>query len=132
MGKQILIYLASPYSHKDPKVREDRATKVALFAAQLLRKGMTVFCPIAHGKFIADRANTPGSWSFWKDQSIRLLQACDEAWVLCLPGWKESIGVQAEIRKAVDLGIPVYYLSPDLCLSWERAMHAKSKKNTPV
>jgi hypothetical protein len=30
--------------------------------------------------------------------------------VLTLPGWKESVGVQAEIRLATDVGIPVFYI----------------------
>jgi hypothetical protein len=31
-----------------------------------------------------------------------------------LAGWQESVGVQAEIRIARDLGKPVRYLAPDL------------------
>jgi hypothetical protein len=42
------------------------------------------------------------------------LGRCDEVVVLMLDGWEESIGVQAEIRIARELGKPVRYLAPEL------------------
>ncbi|MBX3452499.1 MAG: DUF1937 family protein [Planctomycetaceae bacterium] len=38
---------------------------------------------------------------------------CDEVVVLTLDGWRESAGVQAEIRIAGELGKPVRYLAPE-------------------
>lgn len=42
------------------------------------------------------------------------LKRCNELVVLMLDGWKESRGVQAEIRIALELGKPVRYLDPSV------------------
>ena len=40
----------------------------------------------------------------------RFLEACDEVVVLLLDGWRESIGVKAEIEIVRELGKPVSFL----------------------
>lgn len=40
------IYLATPYSHKDDKVRRERFDAVNIVAARLMRQGFLVFSPI--------------------------------------------------------------------------------------
>jgi hypothetical protein len=77
-----------------------------------------VFSPIAHSHSIA-KYGLPVDWSFWEAQDRRLLQACDEVWVLMLDGWCESVGVQAEIRIAQTLGKPVRFVSEAECLRVE-------------
>jgi hypothetical protein len=55
----------------------------------------------------------PTDWEFWQRYNIEHLQRCDEVAVLTLDGWRESIGVQTEIRIASELGKPVSYLAPE-------------------
>ncbi len=43
----------------------------------------------------------------------RHLEVCDKVVVLMIDGWKESVGVQAEIAIARELGKPVSFLTPD-------------------
>jgi hypothetical protein len=43
-----VIYLASPYSHPNPAVREQRFQAACQAAAALLRSGQAVFAPIVH------------------------------------------------------------------------------------
>jgi len=43
-----LIYLASPFSHPDPAVREQRFEAACRAAADLIRQGKSIFSPIAH------------------------------------------------------------------------------------
>jgi hypothetical protein len=52
-------------------------------------------------------------WSFWEQYDRKFLERCDEVVVLMLDGWEESVGVQAEIRIAGELGKPVRYLAPE-------------------
>ena len=42
------IYLATPYSHKDPQVRQNRYEHACKVAGKLMEEGNLVFCPIAH------------------------------------------------------------------------------------
>lgn len=106
-----MIYLASPYSHPAPNVREERYQEACRHAAALMRAGRHVFSPIAHSHGIAQH-DLPGDWAYWESLDRRFLETCDEMAVLMLDGWKESKGVQAEIRIARELGRPVAYLNP--------------------
>ena len=105
-----MIYLASPYTHPDPAVVEQRFEAVCRMAADLIRQGKTVFSPIAHSHSIC-RYGLPGDWQFWKQHDREYLSACDEVVVLKLEGWQESHGVQAEIALARALGKPVSFVA---------------------
>ena len=109
--KKSSVYLASPYTHSKPEVLAERCEAAQKAAARLMRAGVTVFSPIAHSHGIAGflpeelrRDN-----EFWLRQDLPLLARCDELWVLCLPGWEDSLGVQEEIAFAHALDIPVSY-----------------------
>ncbi len=107
-----MIYLASPYSHSEPSVHEQRFRAACVAAARLMRAGRVVFSPIAHGHSIA-AYGLPTDWRFWERFDREQLARCDEVVVLTLDGWRESAGVQAEIRIAGELGKPVRYLEPE-------------------
>jgi nucleoside 2-deoxyribosyltransferase len=106
-----MIYLASPYTHPDTHIRQWRFREACRAAAALLRAGVTVFSPIAHSHPLA-RFGMPTSWEFWSQVDREYLSRCDVLAVLTLAGWRESVGVQAEIQLAHELGIPVVYVSP--------------------
>lgn len=106
-----MIYLASPYSHPDGAVREQRFRDACCVTARLMERGLTVFSPIVHGHPLVSHG-LPTDWPFWERFDREHLRRCDELVVLTLDGWRESIGVTAEIRIAGELGKPVRYLVP--------------------
>jgi len=106
-----MIYLASPYTHSDVHVREWRFREACRAAATLLRSGITVFSPIAHSHPIA-AFGMPTSWEFWSQVDREFLSRCDTLAVLTLPGWRESVGVQAEINMAIEMHLPVVFVEP--------------------
>jgi nucleoside 2-deoxyribosyltransferase len=120
-----MIYLASPYSHPDPAVREQRFRAACQAAVALLHAGRVVFSPIAHSHPLAQHG-LPGNWHFWERYDRAFLERCDEVLVLMLDGWEESVGVQAEIRIARELGKPVGYLAPDLATGSPTFAHVAS------
>lgn len=107
-----LLYIASPYSHPDPAVREQRLDAAYLAVATLLSAGHVVFSPIVHSHPLT-RFGLPLEWEFWERVDRRFLETCDEVVVLMLPGWEASRGVLAEIAIAWELGKPVRYVEPD-------------------
>ena len=107
-----MIYLASPYSHPDAAIREERFRAACQAAAQMMRNGNVVFSPIVHSHPIALHG-LPTDWRFWERHDQEQLTRCDEVVVLTIDGWRESEGVQAEIRIATEFGKPVRYLGPD-------------------
>lgn len=107
-----MIYVASPYTHPDESVRNARFRAVCRTAAQLMRQGHVVFAPIVHGHPLVEHG-LPVEWPFWERFDREHLRRCDELVVLMLDGWRESVGVAAEIRSAEELGKPIRYLAID-------------------
>ncbi len=94
------IYLACPYSHPDPKVREARFRKVNEYAAQLLREGHLVFSPISHSHPIAVQCELPTEHTFWKKWNGSFIEWCNVLYVAALDGYLESEGVWWEMKTA--------------------------------
>ena len=106
-----MIYLASPYSHPDMHVREDRFWQACMEAARMIKAGELVYSPVAHSHWIST-FGLPGGWDFWRAHSLAMLRRCDELVVLELDGWQDSEGVRREIEAALAMGIPVRKLEP--------------------
>ena len=104
------VYLATPYSHPDPEVREARFRAVNAVAAQLMREGHHVYSPISHTHPIALAGDLPKGWDFWEAYDRAFINWAEEVHVLMAEGWKESTGVQAEVGIAAELGKPVRYI----------------------
>ena len=105
-----MIYMASAYTHSDPLVREQRFQEACRAAAALMRAGLAVLSPIAHSHPVA-KHGLPEGWKFWSQIDCQYLARCDALAVLTSPGWRESVGVQAEIAMARELGIPILYIT---------------------
>lgn len=105
-----MIYVASPYTHPDPKIQQLRFEQVCQATAYLLCQGKLAFSPIVHGHPLT-RYKLPGDWGFWQAFGETLLGLSSEMMILTLDGWKESIGVQAEIKIAERLGKQISYIS---------------------
>ena len=107
-----LIYLACPYSHTDPAVRDSRFEAVNKAAADLMSRGLHIFSPISHTHPIAVAGSLPTDWQFWQAYDRAILATCCKLIVLQLEGWNESVGVRAEMAIADELGIPIEHLLP--------------------
>jgi len=108
MSRKPLIYLASPYSHRDEGLKLRRFEEVNKIAAQLILQGFHVFVPISMSHPIAEASGLDmGGWEIennkftgWKDLDTNILSRCDEFWVVEMEGWDTSVGVRAEFEFA--------------------------------
>jgi hypothetical protein len=117
MKTQQIYYLASPYTHKDPSIKKKRAEDVTECAVELLKHNVFTFAPIAYNE-PWEKYDLPGNWEFWECFDKSFVERCDGGIiVLMLDGWKESIGVQAEIKYAESLNLPVFYATQDQIMS---------------
>lgn len=107
-----LAYLAVPYSDPNPAVREERFQAANSAAARLFQQGRQVYSPISHSHPITLAGKLPEQFSFWAKFDLDMLARCEELLVLRLPGWRDSVGVTAEIAAAREYGIPVKFLDP--------------------
>lgn len=117
-----MIYLASPYScttkHKwgqavIKKITEFlRYKKITIIAAKLHTKFNHAFIlPITQSKVLCDlEPELGGSFEKWAARDLEFISRCDEVWVVKMEGWKESVGVRAEIKFAKDIKKPVKYI----------------------
>jgi len=112
-GDLAMIYLASPYSHPDPAVREARFHAACRQVADMLRCGIAVFSPVVYFHQLATDYALPPWECFWWALNPQLLGASDEVWVLKLDGWEKSRGVRAGMKMAKELGKPVMLIEPD-------------------
>ena len=103
------IYLATPYSDPDPAVRLKRFHHVNAVAARLMARGCMVFSPISHTHPIAEAGDLPRGWEFWSEYDRTFIEWADVVLVLMVDGYRESKGVQSEIRLASELGKAVFY-----------------------
>lgn len=107
-----MIYLASPYSHPDPKIRQSRYEAVVDYYAALIRQKKVVFCPIAMSHPVDVKLGLNDEWETYMQADQKILAICDELVVLCLAGVEKSRGVTAEVAFAKSHSIPVRYVHP--------------------
>jgi len=110
-GMKGLIYLACPYSGT-PEEMEERTRKVTRETAALMLYGYKIFSPITHSHYVA-KYLPEKYWQdhdFWLEQDMAVLKHCGALFVYCLPGWQKSYGVNMEIKRANELGIPIRYI----------------------
>jgi len=110
---QKVYYLASPYSHKDPDVVENRYQQVEEAAAILSMRGFTLIEPIASSHHKAKKYQLPTDYEFWNNKCKSLINISHGLIVLTIDGWSESIGVTDEIKYAESRGLPILFASLD-------------------
>jgi len=112
-----IIYLALPYMHENKFIMEFRAMVSDVIAADLMNKGHIVYAPISSCHHIAVKYGLPRDWEFWAKMDEEFIKACGKVSVITLRGWKESVGVTAELKIAKKHNIPIDYIDPEPYIS---------------
>lgn len=112
LSKRKVYYLASPYSHKDPKVMEARHIEVLDIAAELIKAGYTVLQPITMCHEMSLRHNLPSGYEYWKKRDREFIKRTDGIIVSLMDGWDISVGVDDEVKYAAKLGKPIHFYNP--------------------
>jgi hypothetical protein len=106
-----ITYIAVPYSHPSARVRRERFMVVNKVAGNLMKRGYIVYSPISHTHPIASACKLPSDWKYWQRVDTAYLRCSNRLIVLCLDGWRESVGVQAEIKLAKKMKIKINYIN---------------------
>ena len=104
-----LVYIASPYAHPSPKVREARLEAVRHVCGRMVNEGKIVMSPLVYLGELAHRGIHPPQG--WYAFDLQLLARCDELLVLQLPGWEDSNGLLVEIAAAQARNLPIRLMS---------------------
>jgi len=102
------VYIASPYTHEDPAVMQERFEAVEKVTAELLKDGVQCYSPIVHCHVLAQKYDLPIHYMFWRDCNFAMLSKASKLFVLQLKGWEESPGVAGEMGFAAECCIPTY------------------------
>lgn len=103
------IYLASPYSHPDPIVRELRFLAVERATHILMKQGLVIFSPIMYTHALANKHKLPFTSGYWAEFNRTMVAGSRELRVLMLPEWKQSLGIGREMNWAQQLNKPIKY-----------------------
>lgn len=106
------IYLASPYSDPDPRVRKRRHLEAEAAVHWMLSHHLWVFSPIVHCHFLAEGYDLPRGIEFWLPYSQAMLEPAKAIWVLEIPGHHESLGIRQELKYAAEKNIPKGFITP--------------------
>ena len=93
-------YIASPYTHKNEEVRNERFRQVMRFTANLMRLEIPCYSPIVHCHELANSHQLPTTFEYWIKMNHAMIDASRGVIVLKLEGWEESKGVKDEIEYA--------------------------------
>lgn len=104
-----MIYIASPYTHKDEQIRNLRYKQVHRYTRLCMFRGEIVFSPIVYGHEFALIDQRAITHDYWLRFNEHMLLTAHQLRVLQLPGWDRSVGVQAEIAFADHNNIPVVF-----------------------
>ena len=112
MFKQIeLVYLACPFRDPDLTIRKKRCAAAHYMAAQLISQNYYVFSPLTHNELLIDLV-VDAPKERWLEFDFAILAICKKLFVLKLPGWETSYGVQKELEFARSTGMPIVELDP--------------------
>ena len=114
------IYLASPYTalrddgSYDDVLMQERYDAVTDCFQSLVSAGLVIYCPIAmthridclHRNLYGDRISP----KLWYEFDKPFMQHASQLFVLKLPGWEKSKGLQEEIKTAIARNVPIVYL----------------------
>ncbi len=126
MNKVPLIYLASPYTHKDlERVEANVRTIRAITAECMLHLGnkVALFSPVSHSHEIdqeikrgLEKGETPPDWY---EMDLQILARCDAMCIVKIKGWDTSTGIKKELNFCLENGIPHFYASYDIASAIE-------------
>lgn len=102
-----MVYVASPYSHYLPAVREARYLAVRNYVHQEIIKGRCLFSPILYAHRMAGELGVPTTAADWWTFNRQMIRSSSRMEVLTLDGWNESVGVTQELEEAARSLIPI-------------------------
>ena len=116
-----VYYLATPYTAYEKGINE-AFIEAAKAAAVLTKRGLIVYSPIAHCHPIASHGGINHlDHDLWMTHCVTMLDECYGLIVVQMPGWRESAGVQLEIKRAAQDNKPISYFSWPMMLDTDDA-----------
>lgn len=115
-----LAYLATPYRHF-PGGEDQAYIAACKLTAELLRTGISIYCPIAHSHSVATHGRLGRhDVSIWGPLARVMSGACQALLVAHLPNWELSEGIAGEVIEFEKAGKPIFDLDPQTLIAIRR------------
>lgn len=106
-----LYYVATPFGHPEPVVREMRYQQALSIVTLLSQKGRFAYSPIVHYYQVCakqgwDKMSTAERWAIMKKFDFAAIDRCDEALFFMLEGWETSVGMHDEQEYCKEINKP--------------------------
>ena len=107
-----MIYLASPYTHANKAVMQQRYEQAQRCMFWMITtRPDPVYSPIVHFHDFTCKFDLPRDAGWWKATNFNMIRRCNSMAVLVVSGVTTSKGVQEEIELAQYLMMPVEYVN---------------------
>ena len=107
-----LYYLASPYSHTDEEIRNERYRQACKALVELRsEKGIIVYSPIVQEHPTYKLLRRSGEFVEYQDLNMEMIRRCDALIICNFPGLPRSVGVCTEVQHAIDMYKDLFLLS---------------------
>lgn len=106
-------YVSHPYTHKNGAVMHARFVVAQEACAILALEGINVYAPVCHWHEISGKHDLPTDAHWWRKMNFDALNRCDGMYLITMPGWEESEGVQMELGWAKEKPhFQIHYMIP--------------------
>lgn len=107
------VFISVPYTKIADKF-DDYIDAIGEIVTTEVRAGNSVICPVLVYKTCSNCERSKAiAHETWLKRALTDLRICDLMLVLKFDGWRESVGVIAEIEMAEAMKIPVEFLEMD-------------------
>ena len=96
-----VLYLASPYSHREAETRQYRYLRACRATAKLMAAGIPVFSPLCNSVPAVELGGLVTDHAGFLAIDLPILRRCDEILVVALDGWTVSSGLRQEMFEAL-------------------------------
>lgn len=107
MAKRLRVYVAGPYSADNVLGVLQNIGRGERACAELFHNGLAPFCPWHDKTYAMDALCQGDEVEAFREHSMAWLEAAQAVFVL--PGWEQSEGTKAEMLRAENIGIPVFF-----------------------
>lgn len=95
-----LIYVACPYRHKhSPAIEAFRLSMTYRVSLDLIDAGYDIYNPLGESVGMLEHG-AANDWLTWREYDLGWINRADKLCLMCLDGWADSEGVQAELAYA--------------------------------
>jgi hypothetical protein len=114
------ILLGAPYQDEDRAVIDARVNETRLAAFWIHNNGLGFVIAPNLMDYIPEYGTAHTNRQFWLNYSMKMVEKCDEYWILPIDGWDKSEGVRLEMELAEKLEKRIRLLLPSNTHTKER------------